>query len=107
MVGETHVEVTLIELARAWEGLLDLEGVSSEPCYRIRKLIDRSQPLAEKMFLKTVKGREMIFQCSEKTRLLRDRLKSQDEGSYRVLTELERSYEDLLKRAYEFRIKAG
>jgi hypothetical protein len=107
MVGETHIEVTLIELSHAWESLLDLEGISSESGYRIRRLIDRAQPLADKMFLKTVKGREMILQCWEKTRVLRGQLESRGERLYSALTELERLYEELLKRAYEFRIKAG
>lgn len=107
MIGETRTEVTLIELSRDWESLLDLEGISSESGYRIRRLIDRAQPLADKMFLKTVKGREMVLQCSEKTRALRGQLESGSERLYSALTELERLYEELLKRAYEFRVKAG
>jgi hypothetical protein len=107
MVRETHMTVTLIELSEAWESLLDLEGISLESGYRIRRLIDRAQPLAEKMFLKTVKGREMVVQCWEKTRVLRDQLESGGEPLYAALTELERLYEELLKKAYEFRVKAG
>lgn len=107
MVGEPHIEVTLIELSRDWESLLDLDGISSESGYRIRRLINRAQPLADKMFLKTVKGREMILQCSEKTRVLRNQLESRGERLFSALTELERLYEELVKRTYEFRIKAG
>ncbi len=107
MDREPHVTITLMELSRAWESLLDLGGISSELSYRIRRLIDRAHPLADKMFLKTIKGREMILQCWEETCAFRNQLESQDARLYEVLTDLEKSYEELIKRTYEFRVKAG
>lgn|GEM_PF-1161755 len=107
MEREHPREVTLLDLSRGWESLLTLEDVSPESEYRIRKLISRGGPLADKMFLKTMKGREMMAECSEKTRLVRDQLLTRAEGLYRALTELERAYDELIRKAYEFRIKAG
>jgi hypothetical protein len=100
-------QVTLPELVRYWRNLLDSEDVPPESEYRIRKLIDRSGPLVEKIFLKTARGREMVSECAEQTRLFRSHLGFGDERLYRALTELEMTYQDLLKTAYEFRVKAG
>jgi hypothetical protein len=107
MESEPPRQVTLRELSRTWESLLQVERMSAESEYRIRRLIDRALPLADKMFLKTLKGREMMLQCAEQTLLVRNELESRGVRLYEALTELEKTYEDLLKKAYEFRIKAG
>jgi len=107
MEKKAPTQVTLPELVRYWKNLLDSEDVPPESEYRIRKLIDRAGPLVGKIFLKTARGREMVSECAEKTRLFRGQLGSGDERLYRVLTELETTYQDLLKTAYEFRVKAG
>jgi hypothetical protein len=101
------VEATLIDLAAGWENLLNLDGISAESEYRIRKLIERALPLTGKIFVKTVKGKEMMAQCAEKTRLVRDQLESRDARVYTALTDLEKTYEEFLKQVYEFRVKAG
>jgi hypothetical protein len=107
MDSETPGPFTLAELSRGWERLLQAQNMSEESAYRIRRLIERSLPLADKMFLKTIRGREMVLQCAERTLLVRDELESRGERVYETLTELEKIYEDLLKKAYEFRVKAG
>jgi hypothetical protein len=107
MESEPPRQVTLLELSRSWESLLQVERMSAESEYRIRRLIDRALPLADKMFLKTLKGREMMWQCAEQTLLVRNELESGGVRLYEALTELEKTYDDLLKKAYEFRIKAG
>jgi hypothetical protein len=107
MKKEQPAKATLLDLSRDWQQLLDLDGISTESEYRIRKLIDRAGPLADKMFIKTVKARELMQECAEKTRLVHDHLVSRGELLYDALTDLERVYEDLLKRTYEFRVKAG
>lgn len=96
-----------LELRRAWEDLLEQTELSPEVAYRIRKMIDRMTPLLEKTYLKTVKGQEMVLQCAEKTRRIQHQLNSNKEDVYFSLTDLEKTYEDLLKRTYEFRIIAG
>ncbi|MGB6067217.1 MAG: hypothetical protein WBG50_20610 [Desulfomonilaceae bacterium] len=107
MERERPAKSTLAELSSGWERLLQAQSLSVESAYRIQRLIDRGVPLANKMFLKTIKGREMILQCAELTRLLRLELESRGERVYEVLTDLEKTYEDLLRKTYEFRIKAG
>jgi hypothetical protein len=100
-------EATIVNLTCGWENLLDLEGISGESEYRIRRLIERAVPLSGKMFVKTVKGKEMIAQCAEKTRVVQEELESRSAYVYAAITELERAYEELLKQVYEFRVKAG
>ena len=107
MESESPADVTLPELSRGWESLLDLEGVSAESKYRIRRLIGRARPLADKMFLKTVKGRETLRQCAELTDQVRAQLESEGRHLYEALTQLEKTFEDLLRKTYEFRVKAG
>lgn len=84
-----------------------MEGLSPEVEYRIRKLIDRTVPLTEKMFVKTLKGRELICRCIAETHEVKRALESDDEIVYLALTDLERTYEDLLRKTYDFRVKAG
>jgi hypothetical protein len=96
-----------VELSRTWETLLEQTRLSSEIEYRVRKMLNRMTPLLDKAYLKTVKGQEMILQCAEKTRRIQQQLISNKEDVYFSLTDLEKTYEDLLKRAYAFRIIAG
>jgi hypothetical protein len=107
MKNEPPKQVTLPELSSGWEKLLQEETMPSELSYRIHRLIDRSLALTDKMFLKTLKGREMIWQCAEQTLLVRNELESGGNRLYETLTELEKIYEDLLKKTYQFRVKAG
>jgi hypothetical protein len=98
---------TLHEFLDSLEKLLRSEYISSEAEYRIRKLFQRSVPLADKMFLKTVKGGELLWECRQKALDLPKHVDSGTDDMYRLLTELERAYEELVQRAYEFRVKAG
>jgi predicted unusual protein kinase regulating ubiquinone biosynthesis (AarF/ABC1/UbiB family) len=102
-----HKVNTPAELALGWESLLQLKGISRELDYRIRKLISRAAPLTDKIFLKTLKGKEIIAECAEKTRAVRDKIESGRGDVYEALTDLEKTWDDFLKRVYEFRIKAG
>jgi hypothetical protein len=106
MEGEPG-EVTIPRLTLGWKSLLHLDGISAESKYRISRLIERAVPLAGKMFVKTIKGKEMMKQCAEKTRVVRDQIESRGEHIYAALTELEKVYEEFLKLVYEFRVKAG
>jgi hypothetical protein len=98
---------TVHDLRQDWQTLVETEKMSGEAQYRIGRLIERSGPIEGKMFVKTVKGRELISQCAERTRALRDRLRMPGEVLYKSLTELETCYEELVKKTYEFRVKAG
>ncbi len=100
-------EVTIGALTHGWSSLLILEGISAESEYRIRRLVERAAPLAGKMFVKTIKGKEMMAQCAQKTREVRDRLESRSANVYVALTDLEKTYDEFLRLVYEFRVKAG
>jgi len=107
MKRERSERTTVLDLCQQWQSLLDVGKLSEETEYRIRKLIDRTLPIADKMFLKTVKGQEMIRHCAERTRIVRDQLTIPGDGLYRSLTALEECFEQMFKKTYEFRVKAG
>lgn len=107
MKHATNGKAMALELRRAWKDLLEQAGLSSEVDYRVRKMLNRMTPLLDKTYLKTVKGQEIILECAEKTRRLQHQLNSNEEHFYFSLTDLEKTYEDLLKKTYEFRIIAG
>ncbi len=96
-----------LELCSLWERIIRQEDLSTEARYRIRRLIDRTLPLVDKMFVKTVKGREMITRCADITRGIQDDVRSDHERLYSHLTHLETVYDDFLRKTYEFRVKAG
>ncbi|MEW6349429.1 MAG: hypothetical protein AB1646_10235 [Thermodesulfobacteriota bacterium] len=102
--NNTH---TALELCQLLECLLAREALSQEGDYRIRRLIRRTRSLRDKMFLKTVKGRELVLLCIELTRALDDHVRSSRQGFYRQLTALEDAFHDLLRKTVEFRVKAG
>lgn len=106
---DTHTsgKQSALELCSLWEGILEEDGLSSEVRYRLRKLIDRTRPMVDKMFVKTLKGREMIVECANITRTLQDHVRSDQDRLYVLLTHLETVYEDFLTKTYEFRVKAG
>jgi hypothetical protein len=107
MERELDEKTTVSDLCREWQNLVDHERLSPEAEYRIRKLLDRTAPVADRIFVKTVKGQQLIRECAERTRDLRTRLGGPSDRVYRSLDSLERSHEELLKKTYEFRVKAG
>mgnify|MGYP006307794395 CR=1 FL=1 len=94
------------ELYHTWEDMLDQGGLSWEVDYRIRKMIHRIIPLFDKIFIKTTKACEMMRQCTDLTYTVQRKLKN-GEGVYGSLTDLENIFEELIRKTYEFRIKAG
>jgi hypothetical protein len=95
------------QLCRAWEELLDRGGLSEELEYRILKMLERMIPIANKVFLKTAKGQIVLHQCLQKTVLLQEELYENRENAFLLLTDLERTFDDLLKTAYKFRVRTG
>jgi hypothetical protein len=89
------------------QAILAREGLSPEVAYRLGKIIQGLAPLVDRLYLKTLKGQELLGECLEQTRALQDRLHAPDEDFYVLLTDLEKTYEDLLQKIYEFRVKAG
>ncbi|MDQ7781747.1 MAG: hypothetical protein RDU20_02630 [Desulfomonilaceae bacterium] len=107
MSSAREAKVSVLELCSLWESILEEEGLSEEVHYRIRKLIDRTRALTDKMFVKTLKGREMIAECADMSRAVQDHVSADRDRLYSLLTHLESVHEDFLKKTYEFRVKAG
>ncbi len=97
---------TIVEFQNVCAGLLGQAGVSPEWAYRIRKMMDSIAALDDKVYLKTLKGKETLLECIEKAISLKKHSGSND-LSHRLLTDLERTCEELLVQSYQFRIKAG
>jgi hypothetical protein len=96
-----------LRLVADLQAILAREGLSPEVAYRLGKIIQGLSPLLDRLYLKTLKGQELLLACLEQTRALRGRLQAPDEHFYVLLTSLEMTYEDLLQKLYEFRVKAG
>ena len=96
-----------LELQDSWESMVQMERLHPEIAYRIEKLAHRIAPLADKVFLKTVKARELLIKCREKTAALQNQIESEGNYAFYLLTNIEKTFEELLSKTYDFRIKAG
>jgi hypothetical protein len=94
-------------LQEIWESMAGIEQLHPEIVYRVDKLINRMAPLADKIFLKTVKARQLLAECGQRTAVLYQQIESDGDNAFLLLTNLEKTFEDLLKKTYEFRVKAG
>ena len=95
------------QLCQLWEEMLDADALCEEVEYRVRKLLNRAEPIQGKAFLQTVKGQEMTGQCLVMTRALRGSLQREAELPWAGLTDLEVLFDELLKMAYAFRVRTG
>ena len=95
------------QLCHLWEEMLEQDVLGEEVAYRVRKMVDRADPIQGKAFLQTVKGQEMLGRCLEMTRVLRGRLGRDNQAPWATLTELEVLFDELLKMAYAFRVRTG
>jgi len=89
------------------ESILAQDGLSPEVAYRLGKIIQGLLPLVDRLYLKTLKGQELLGECLEQAAALEGHLQVPDHNLYLLLTNLEKTYEDLLQKIYEFRVKAG
>jgi len=87
--------------------MVQMKHLHPEIAYRMEKLAHRMAPLADKIFLKTVKARLLLVECREKTVALQNQIESHGNNTFHVLTDLEKTFEYLLTKTYEFRVKAG
>jgi len=101
------VRLMVEQFRRVSGALMARPGIPAEAAYRIRKMMDRVAPVADKVYLKTLKGGEMLLQCTEKAGIIGEHLNGDEDLLYLLLTDLETTCEELLKGVYEFRIKAG
>lgn len=96
-----------LRLVAELQALLAREGLSPEVAYRLSKIIQGLSPLLDRFYLKTLKSQELLLECLEKAAALQGHLQAPDEDFYVRLTSLEKTYENLLQKLYEFRVKAG
>jgi hypothetical protein len=95
------------KLQGIWDSMVKGERLHPEIAYRIEKLYQRMDPLADKIFFKTVKAHELLAECRQQTHALQQQLESGGDRAFLLLTHLEKTFEDLLSKTYAFRIKAG
>lgn len=96
-----------LKLVRNLEAILAQDGLSPEVAYRLGKIRQGLLPLVDRLYLKTLKGQELLVECLEQTEALNGRIQAPDHNLYLLLTNLEKIYEDLLQKIFEFRVKAG
>jgi hypothetical protein len=101
--GKTQAQ----DLQQVWDRMVKIEWLHPEIAYRIEKLINRMAPLADKIYFKTVKAHQLLAECRQKTTALHNHIKSDGDNAFFLLTNLEKTFEDLLQKTYEFRVKAG
>lgn len=107
MTGATRKASAARELCRAWQNLLNRGELSPELEYRIQKMLDRMNPIMNKIYLKTAKGQAVLLQCLQKTQTLQDEVEAKGTRVFHVVTDLEKVFEDLLKTTYAFRVRGG
>jgi hypothetical protein len=95
------------ELQDSWESMVQMERLHPEIAYRVHKLGHRITPLADHIFFKTIKARQLLAECSEKTVALQKQIESNGNHVFFLLTNLEKTFEGLVRKTYEFRVKAG
>ena len=90
-----------------WETTHDIIELPAEIAYRVDKLTQLLDAISDKMFLKTVKARQMLFDCEQLTQQLISCTVPTDSRTYFLLTKLESHFDQLVTKTYAFRIKAG
>lgn len=90
-----------------WETILQAIELPTEIGYRVDKLTQRLDAISDKMFLKTVKARQMLSDCEQLTQQLTTCIAPPDGRTYSLLTNLENHFDRLVKKTHAFRIKAG
>lgn len=97
----------ILKLDRTWRDMTAVKGLSGEMIYRIEKLILRLDAVADKVFVKTVKAHELLRECGQLTEQFRSVWHQQRHTALILLTRLEDRLDDLVQKAYAFRVKAG
>lgn len=95
------------QLYLLWENILQAIELPAEIVYRVDKLTQRLDAISGKMFLKTVKAQQMLSDCVQLTQQLTSCIAPPGSRTYYQLTNLENHFEQLVKKTYAFRIKAG
>lgn len=103
----SNVKIVSRELGSAWRRIADTKDMTVEFSYRLDKLSQRLDSIADKIFMKTVKAHEVITECAQLTGQFKSELDLSHDTALRLLTQIEGLMDRLEKDTYEFRIKAG
>ena len=94
-------------LHTVWRNMIAANGLTEELAYRLEKLILRLDSIADKIFIKTVKAQDILFECEQLSEKFKSELNEPQTKPLAVLTRIETQVEDLVKKTHAFRIKAG
>jgi len=101
--GKNNIE----RLDTVWRNMIAANGLTEELTYRLEKLILRLDSIADKIFIKTVKAQDILFECEQLSEKFKSELNEPQTKPLAVLTRIETQVEDLVKKTHAFRIKAG
>ena len=101
--GKNNIE----RLDSFWRDMIAANGLSEELAYRLEKLILRLDSIADKIFIKTVKAQDILFECEQLSEKFKLELDEPQNQLLTLLTRIEDQIEDLVKKTHAFRIKAG
>ena len=101
--GKDNIE----RLNSVWRNMITANGLSEELAYRLEKLILRLDSIADKIFIKTVKAQDILFECEQLSEEFQSVLNGPLNEPLVLLTRIEMQVEDLVKKTHAFRIKAG
>jgi hypothetical protein len=101
--GKNNIE----RLDTVWRNMIAANGLTEELAYRLEKLILRLDSIADKIFIKTVKAQDILFECEQLSEKFKSELNEPQTKPLAVLTRIETQVEDLVKKTHAFRIKAG
>lgn len=94
-------------LGSDWCQIAATKGLTAEFSYRLDKLSQRLDSIADKIFMKTVKAHDLLTECGQLTGQLKAEMDKSHDAALRVLTQIEGIMGRLEKDTHEFRVKAG
>lgn len=100
-------KTAIVQLNSIWREFIAAKGLTGEFAYRLEKLGLELDTIADKIFVKTVKAHDILFECVRLTEQFKSSLDRSDNSALLLLTRMEAHIDDLVKQTHEFRIKAG
>jgi hypothetical protein len=101
--GKKNIE----RLDAVWRDMIATNRLTGELAYRLEKLILRLDSIADKIFIKTVKAQDILFECEQLSEKFRSELSKSHNQTLVLLTHIENQVDDLVNKTHAFRIKAG
>jgi hypothetical protein len=98
---------TITHLNLIWRKIINTGTPSGEIVYRLDKLILKLDVIADKIFVKTVKADHILLNCLQLTEQFQSKINTHRRAALLELTRLEACVDSLVRKAHDFRIKAG